>query len=161
MERARWLASRNSLSVHAGEGWRRERDSNPRNRFRFSGFQDHRHRPLGHPSASTSCRDSRTFIALTDARHQSPEMQRSGRCATPSDARHSSHCNSRSAAAAVPDRAVEAKFSTSRRPGTRNSAIPFPARSLTVLRVNGRKARPIQPRCLRQDHRRAGRRGGR
>ena len=31
--------------------WRRERDSNPRNRFRFSGFQDHRHRPLGHPSA--------------------------------------------------------------------------------------------------------------
>jgi hypothetical protein len=32
--------------------WRRERDSNPRNRFRFSGFQDHRHRPLGHPSAS-------------------------------------------------------------------------------------------------------------
>jgi hypothetical protein len=30
--------------------WRRERDSNPRNRFRFSGFQDHRHRPLGHPS---------------------------------------------------------------------------------------------------------------
>ena len=32
--------------------WRRERDSNPRNRSRFSGFQDHRHRPLGHPSAS-------------------------------------------------------------------------------------------------------------
>jgi hypothetical protein len=31
--------------------WRRERDSNPRNRFRFSGFQDHRHRPLGHLSA--------------------------------------------------------------------------------------------------------------
>src|SRR5437868_3366321 len=34
------------------EGWRRERDSNPRYRFRFSGFQDHRHRPLGHPSAA-------------------------------------------------------------------------------------------------------------
>src|ERR1700681_3763235 len=31
--------------------WRRERDSNPRNRCRFSGFQDHHHRPLGHPSA--------------------------------------------------------------------------------------------------------------
>src|SRR3954453_10666089 len=31
--------------------WRRERYSNPRNRFRFSSFQDHRHRPLGHPSA--------------------------------------------------------------------------------------------------------------
>jgi hypothetical protein len=31
--------------------WRRERDSNPRNGFPFSGFQDHRHRPLGHPSA--------------------------------------------------------------------------------------------------------------
>ena len=35
-------------------GWRRERDSNPRNPFGFSGFQDHRHRPLGHPSASKS-----------------------------------------------------------------------------------------------------------
>ena len=31
-------------------GWRRGRDSNPRNRSRFSGFQDHRHRPLGHLS---------------------------------------------------------------------------------------------------------------
>src|SRR6185312_12736552 len=37
--------------LQESEGWRRERDSNPRNRFRFSGFQDHRHRPLGHPSA--------------------------------------------------------------------------------------------------------------
>jgi hypothetical protein len=42
-----------ALNSNASErGWRRERDSNPRNRFRFSGFQDHRHRPLGHPSAS-------------------------------------------------------------------------------------------------------------
>ena len=32
--------------------WRRERDSNPRNPFGFSGFQDHRHRPLGHLSVS-------------------------------------------------------------------------------------------------------------
>jgi hypothetical protein len=32
--------------------WRRERDSNPRHGFPYSGFQDHRHRPLGHPSAS-------------------------------------------------------------------------------------------------------------
>ena len=31
--------------------WRRERDSNPRHGFPCSGFQDHRHRPLGHPSA--------------------------------------------------------------------------------------------------------------
>jgi hypothetical protein len=30
--------------------WRKERDSNPRNRFRFSGFQDRRIRPLCHPS---------------------------------------------------------------------------------------------------------------
>ena len=36
------------------EVWRRERDSNPRNRFRFSGFQDHRHRPLGHLSTRTN-----------------------------------------------------------------------------------------------------------
>src|SRR6266851_84357 len=32
--------------------WRRERDSNPRYPSGYSGFQDHRHRPLGHPSAS-------------------------------------------------------------------------------------------------------------
>ena len=31
--------------------WRRERDSNPRYPFWYSGFQDRRHRPLGHPSA--------------------------------------------------------------------------------------------------------------
>jgi hypothetical protein len=45
-----WLANRSSPMAHASEGWRRERDSNPRHRFRCSGFQDHRHRPLGHPS---------------------------------------------------------------------------------------------------------------
>ena len=44
-------SSRHRRSASDGR-WRRERDSNPRNRFRFSGFQDHRHRPLGHPSAS-------------------------------------------------------------------------------------------------------------
>src|SRR6187431_1788883 len=31
--------------------WRRERDSNPRYPSGYSGFQDHRHRPLGHLSA--------------------------------------------------------------------------------------------------------------
>ena len=30
--------------------WRKERDSNPRSRFRLSGFQDRRIRPLCHPS---------------------------------------------------------------------------------------------------------------
>src|SRR6476659_4685217 len=30
---------------------RRRRDSNPRYPSGYSGFQDHRHRPLGHPSA--------------------------------------------------------------------------------------------------------------
>jgi hypothetical protein len=30
--------------------WRREGDSNPRNRCRFSGFQDHLFHPLTHPS---------------------------------------------------------------------------------------------------------------
>ena len=32
--------------------WRRGRDSNPRNRYRFNGFQDRRYRPLSHLSAS-------------------------------------------------------------------------------------------------------------
>jgi hypothetical protein len=59
--RAKWRerrlvgnASRRRLTGVPSVGcrhWRRERDSNPRNRCRFSGFQDHHHRPLGHPSA--------------------------------------------------------------------------------------------------------------
>jgi hypothetical protein len=50
LNRIGWLANRSSRDCQASEGWRRERDSNPRNGFPFSGFQDHRHRPLGHPS---------------------------------------------------------------------------------------------------------------
>jgi hypothetical protein len=34
--------------------WRRERDSNPRYRFRYSGFQDHPFQPLTHPSGDLS-----------------------------------------------------------------------------------------------------------
>ena len=34
--------------------WRRERDSNPRYRFRYSGFQDRPFQPLTHPSGRTS-----------------------------------------------------------------------------------------------------------
>ena len=45
------------------ENWRRERDSNPRNRCRFSGFQDHRHRPLGHPSAWPFYSGIRTLVS--------------------------------------------------------------------------------------------------
>src|SRR5688572_7703949 len=43
---------RTSLAPSKESEGRRERDSNPRNRFRFSGFQDHRHRPLGHLSCT-------------------------------------------------------------------------------------------------------------
>jgi hypothetical protein len=39
-------------SPKASEGWRRGRDSNPWYPSGYSGFQDHRHRPLGHPSDS-------------------------------------------------------------------------------------------------------------
>src|SRR6185503_15036558 len=45
-------------------GNRRERDSNPRYGFPYSGFQDHRHRPLGHPSASTSGQNPRDFLKI-------------------------------------------------------------------------------------------------
>ena len=41
-----------SLARSASEGWRRGRDSNPWYPSGYSGFQDRRHRPLGHPSAS-------------------------------------------------------------------------------------------------------------
>src|ERR1700751_1798179 len=46
-------------TVEAGRGalivtrkWRRGRDSNPRYPSGYSGFQDHRHRPLGHLSSA-------------------------------------------------------------------------------------------------------------
>ena len=38
--------------------WRKERDSNPRNRYRFSGFQDRRIRPLCHPSGILDSNES-------------------------------------------------------------------------------------------------------
>src|SRR5207302_10266814 len=41
-------------SAKPSEGWRRERDSNPRNGSPFSGFQDRRLQPLGHLSAVLS-----------------------------------------------------------------------------------------------------------
>jgi hypothetical protein len=52
--RSRRLPSRRSRFGEAGvsEGWRRGRDSNPWYPSGYSGFQDHRHRPLGHPSES-------------------------------------------------------------------------------------------------------------
>ena len=37
-------------SPKASEGWRRERDSNPRTPFEVNGFQDRRLKPLGHLS---------------------------------------------------------------------------------------------------------------
>ena len=52
--------------------WRRERDSNPRNGFPFSGFQDHRHRPLGHPSASNCPGILRCFSSSTAVMRQAP-----------------------------------------------------------------------------------------
>src|SRR5438445_12636678 len=47
-------SSNNKRLLHSltAMNWRRERDSNPRYPCGYSGFQDHRHRPLGHPSAS-------------------------------------------------------------------------------------------------------------
>ena len=36
------------------EGWRRERDSNPRKPSDFSGFQDRRLKPLGHLSVANT-----------------------------------------------------------------------------------------------------------
>ena len=37
--------------IDFGGVWRRERDSNPRYGFPYSGFQDHPFQPLTHPSA--------------------------------------------------------------------------------------------------------------
>ena len=50
--------------------WRRERDSNPRYGFPYSGFQDHRHQPLGHPSARYSLRitEQITYGHASDSR---------------------------------------------------------------------------------------------
>ena len=43
--------------------WRRERDSNPRYPFEYSGFQDRLFQPLTHPSASRTC----VFSSLYDS----------------------------------------------------------------------------------------------
>src|SRR5262245_26573119 len=45
--------------------WRRERDSNPRHGFPYSGFQDHRHRPLGHPSVFAKPSDFQLGVGET------------------------------------------------------------------------------------------------
>ena len=39
-----------AVAAEGREGWRRERDSNPRKPFDFNGFQDRRLKPLGHLS---------------------------------------------------------------------------------------------------------------
>src|SRR5687768_2002296 len=48
---SRFALRRAAFARTQSEGWRRERDSNPRNSFPFNGFQDRRLKPLGHPSA--------------------------------------------------------------------------------------------------------------
>src|SRR5688500_16039204 len=45
-------------SPQASEGWRRERDSNPRAPFGANGFQDRRLKPLGHLSIARRAGDS-------------------------------------------------------------------------------------------------------
>ena len=70
----------------SSEGWRRERDSNPRNPSGFSGFQDHRHRPLGHPSASKLRLNLRALPRITPlGRQVSPHVSRTGRSGTTHD----------------------------------------------------------------------------
>ena len=51
MERAGIRATDEALIVFAEVRWRRERDSNPRYGFPYSGFQDRLFQPLTHPSA--------------------------------------------------------------------------------------------------------------
>src|SRR6266699_6142844 len=62
-----------SSSRPSHKGWRRERDSNPRNGFPFNGFQDRRLQPLGHlsvlsevpePDFTGPWRDPRTLPTL-------------------------------------------------------------------------------------------------
>src|SRR5216684_545483 len=65
------------------EVWRRGRDSNPRYPFRYAGFQDRSHQPLGHLSdyhSFTTVHGSRTALAYLNPfefncvtrEHQSP-----------------------------------------------------------------------------------------
>ena len=44
--------------------WRRERDSNPRYGFPYSGFQDHPFQPLTHPSAGGNINNLCVFASL-------------------------------------------------------------------------------------------------
>ena len=48
--------------------WRRGRDSNPRNRYRFNGFQDRRYRPLSHLSVGRAAgADAKRFRFIVAA----------------------------------------------------------------------------------------------
>ena len=56
------LKTESRRNLKSTEGNRRERDSNPRNGFPFSGFQDRRLQPLGHLSVVLSYARSRTTL---------------------------------------------------------------------------------------------------
>ncbi len=79
-----WLGTFPPLSPpRRDKMWRKGRDSNPRYPFRYSGFQDRRHQPLGHPSAWRGRKVARIFpnnqwaqrVVLTgDGPHLSPTV---------------------------------------------------------------------------------------
>src|ERR1035438_8985656 len=58
------------------EGWRRERDSNPRYPFGYIGFQDRLFQPLTHPSAAVKSLSIRmAFGALKDTERSETTMK--------------------------------------------------------------------------------------
>jgi hypothetical protein len=59
-------SSHAELPSRTYKNWRRERDSNPRYPFGYSGFQDHRHRPLGHLSLSNKNASNDDFTTTYD-----------------------------------------------------------------------------------------------
>ena len=77
---------RTAFARDESEGWRRGRDSNPWNPFRFNGFQDRRLKPLGHLSnfpwgsapypGSVACGDPGAAV-----RHRSSMLRRLNRLA--------------------------------------------------------------------------------
>src|SRR5918993_4068500 len=80
-------ASRSSTTVASvSEGWRRERDSNPRKPFDFNGFQDRRLKPLGHLSIYVSPGPPAPRLAtFTRLRSVPVASERRGPCTPPGD----------------------------------------------------------------------------
>jgi hypothetical protein len=71
--------------------WRRERDSNPRYGFPYSGFQDRLFQPLTHPSAESVCFQSSSLSTVAKKQESRTRVESKPLLRKP-QLRHPSQC---------------------------------------------------------------------